>query len=204
MRPWTSPLPATIGKRIHHSHTYTSHTYAINNLTYTSHAYAINNLTYTSHSYVPSFRCVTFKDDEGVTVNLVDRCIVCTWLYYICHMRGHPMPDSNACQLVLKYLLMNRASFIKAYHDRSYYYSSGTKFEEVSFKLDDWMKRQSRRRAAYQEEPDDVCIQHTHASNTHSRIHHTHTSNAHSRIDPAHTSNIHTQRVFCHLNRNKP
>ena len=30
--------------------------------------------------------CVIFKDDEGVTVNLVDECIIMTWLHYISKM----------------------------------------------------------------------------------------------------------------------
>ena len=27
--------------------------------------------------------CVIFKDDDGVTINLVDACIVMTWFHYI-------------------------------------------------------------------------------------------------------------------------
>ena len=30
--------------------------------------------------------CVTFKDDDGTMVNLVDDCIVCVWLKYISQM----------------------------------------------------------------------------------------------------------------------
>ena len=30
--------------------------------------------------------CVTFKDDDGALVNLVDECIVCVWLKYISKM----------------------------------------------------------------------------------------------------------------------
>ena len=30
--------------------------------------------------------CVTFKDDEGVTVDLVTRCILTVWLHYISEM----------------------------------------------------------------------------------------------------------------------
>ena len=123
-------------------------------------------------------RCVTFKDQDGVMVNLVDQCIVCTWLHYIAHMvrtlrhchtrshthththslshthtqRGRPMPDSNACQMVLKYMLMNRADFIKAYHDREYYYSSGTKFAECIGALQAWVDKLQEARASSDEE----------------------------------------------------
>ena len=30
--------------------------------------------------------CVSFKDEDGVMVNLVDDCIVCVWLKYISKM----------------------------------------------------------------------------------------------------------------------
>ena len=30
--------------------------------------------------------CVTFKDEDGVTVDLVTRCILCVWLHYISEM----------------------------------------------------------------------------------------------------------------------
>ena len=62
------------------------------------------------------------------------------------------MPDSNACQMVLKYMLMNRGEFIKAYHDREYYYSSGTKFAECIGPLQAWVKKLEDTRAASGEE----------------------------------------------------
>ena len=41
--------------------------------------------------------CATFKDNEGITANLVDECIVCTWLFYVRYMvcYSHPvsLPD---------------------------------------------------------------------------------------------------------------
>ena len=30
--------------------------------------------------------CVTFKDEDGVTVDLVSRCILCVWLHYMSEM----------------------------------------------------------------------------------------------------------------------
>ena len=33
-----------------------------------------------------NFWCVTFKDYEGVTVNLVDSCVVAVWAHYIAGM----------------------------------------------------------------------------------------------------------------------
>ena len=60
-------------------------------------------------------------------------------LYVTLRQKGHPLASSNACQLLLKYILLNRNSFIKAYHNRVYSYSSGTKFLEVTDKLERWM-----------------------------------------------------------------
>ena len=48
------------------------------------------------------------------------------------------MATSNACQLLLKYILLNRSLFIKGYHNRVYSYSSGTKFLEVTAQLQRW------------------------------------------------------------------
>ena len=53
--------------------------------------------------------------------------------------KGHPLPTTNACQLLLKYILLNRMSFIKGYHNRVYSFSSGTKFLECTPRLDKWM-----------------------------------------------------------------
>ena len=91
---------------------------------------------------------VCFKDDDGVTINLVDGCMILVWLNYISQLRGHPMPEANACQMILKYMLLNREAFVKAFHDRMYYYSSGTKFLEVSTELSKWMTRQDKLHAA--------------------------------------------------------
>ena len=30
--------------------------------------------------------CVVFKDEDGVTINLIDECIILSWLHYICKM----------------------------------------------------------------------------------------------------------------------
>lgn len=48
------------------------------------------------------------------------------------------MASSNACQLLLKYILLNRMLFIKGYHNRVYSYSSGTKFLECTDVLQRW------------------------------------------------------------------
>lgn len=49
------------------------------------------------------------------------------------------MPDAKSSQLILKYVLANRHLFVKAYHNRVYSYSSGTKFAEVSHPLTKWL-----------------------------------------------------------------
>ena len=155
--------------------------------------------------------CVSFKDDDGTLVNLVDNCIVCVWLKYISKMvslqccvydtastksclrnvvfvnhflstscrirqsllrvrlnnftstlfacthtqRGRPMPESNACQLVLKYMLINQTIFVKSYHDRMYFYSSGTKFGLIVGPLQDWQRKHEKALKAFQGDKDD-------------------------------------------------
>ena len=88
-----------------------------------------------------NFWCVTFKDDEGTRVSLVYDCIVAAWLYYIANQRGHPLSTSNCCQLILKYILTNQDDFVKAFHNRVYSFSSGTKFAIVSKDLSDWIDK---------------------------------------------------------------
>jgi hypothetical protein len=95
---------------------------------------------------------VAFKDDDDTTINLVSECICAVWLDYIAKLKGHPLPESNSCQLVLKYMLLNQEQFVKAYHDRMYFFSSGTKFAAVSGPINAWMKLQDRQRAAYAED----------------------------------------------------
>ena len=51
------------------------------------------------------------------------------------------MPSCNSCQLVLKYMLMNKNTFIKAYHNRLYAFSSGSKFDEVMGPLSKWLEK---------------------------------------------------------------
>ena len=56
-----------------------------------------------------------------------------------CLQKGHPLASANCCQLLLKYILVNRKNFIKAFHNRVYAYSSGTKFLECSNQLQLWL-----------------------------------------------------------------
>ena len=65
----------------------------------------------------------------------------------------HLMPETNACQLVLKYLLMNTKTFSKAYHDRLYYFSSGSKFMEISGHLNKWVEEQNVARTKFLQDP---------------------------------------------------
>ena len=66
----------------------------------------------------------------------------------------HPMPDTNACQLVLKYLLLNRTTFCKAYHDRLYYFSSGSKFMQIGGALQEWITKGKKKKDDYDKDPD--------------------------------------------------
>jgi len=53
---------------------------------------------------------------------------------------GKPKAQSNACQLVLKYLLLNPENLAKAWRSRLYYYSSGSVFQQVSGDLITWLE----------------------------------------------------------------
>ena len=57
------------------------------------------------------------------------------------------MPDANSSRLVLEYMLVNRPVFVKAYHNRVYSYSSGSKFSEVAYPLQQWMEQLESQRA---------------------------------------------------------
>ena len=61
------------------------------------------------------------------------------------------MSEANSCQLILKYMLINRGKFVKSFHDRMYYYSSDTKFGEVCGPLNTWMKKQDKLHDTYVE-----------------------------------------------------
>ena len=67
--------------------------------------------------------------------------------------KGHPTPEMNSCQLLLKYMLMNRNSFIKAFHNRVYSFSSGSKFEIVVGPLHDWIDERKSRLKSWMENP---------------------------------------------------
>ena len=90
---------------------------------------------YTNHSFDFAISkntwCVQFKDADGNTINLVPRAMLKMWLRYCAYMRGHPMPDSNVCLKVLKYIILNKEKFVKCFHNRMYYYSSGTLFDNL-------------------------------------------------------------------------
>ena len=57
------------------------------------------------------------------------------------------MPDANSSQLVLQYMLVKRNVFVKAFHNRVYAYSSGSKFSEVTYPLQQWMEQLESQRA---------------------------------------------------------
>ena len=52
-------------------------------------------------------------------------------------------------------MLMNRDLYTKAFHDRCYAYSSGTKFSDVVQPLRDWMARVDKAREVYDETADE-------------------------------------------------
>ena len=57
---------------------------------------------------------VRFRDGDENKTDLVPEFVVVVWLRYVSQMRLHPMPTTNAAQLVLKYLLMNDSLVVKA------------------------------------------------------------------------------------------
>ena len=63
------------------------------------------------------------------------------------------MPESNACQLVLKYILMHRSTFVKAFHNRVYAYSSGSKFSNVCDPIRKWLDELVDRRQKWEDDP---------------------------------------------------
>ena len=64
------------------------------------------------------------------------------------------MAHSNACQMVLKYMLLNKSVFCKAYHDRMYFFSSGTKFAAISGPIKNWIEQTQGAYDRFQEDPD--------------------------------------------------
>ena len=63
------------------------------------------------------------------------------------------MPGVNSCQLILKYMLMNKNSFIKAFHNRAYSFSSGSKFDEIIGPLEDWIEERKETRERWIADP---------------------------------------------------
>jgi hypothetical protein len=57
------------------------------------------------------------------------------------HQAAHPMPATNAAQLVLKYLLMNKPLVVKSWRNRIYYFSSGTLFGNITNDLRLWVQK---------------------------------------------------------------
>ena len=66
--------------------------------------------------------------------------ICCMYCHTMFVQRGRPKVTSNAAQLVIKYLLVNKSLLSKAWRTRLYYYSSGTLFAKVSGPLAEWLK----------------------------------------------------------------
>ena len=68
--------------------------------------------------------------------------------------RGRPMPQSNRCQVLLKYMLLNKHVFCKAYHDRMYFFSSGSKFAAIAEPIKIWMEQTLAGHEHFTEDPD--------------------------------------------------
>ena len=78
-----------------------------------------------------NFWPVMFTEPDGTKSELVTEFTIAVWAKYCSRMEGKPSPHSNACQLVLKYMLLNPMKIAKAWRARLYYYSSGSMFQQV-------------------------------------------------------------------------
>ena len=88
---------------------------------------------------------VKFKDAEGKWTDMVDEFILTVWCHYVAYMKGRPLPKSNICQLILKYLLVNRAKVVAHWRNRLYYSSSGSIFNLLTPAVKTWLDKNSRR-----------------------------------------------------------
>ena len=84
---------------------------------------------------------VQFVNDAGDKVDLVPELMVTVWLRYSSLMAGKPLLHSNACQVILKYFMVHDKHFLKAYHNRVYFYSSGSHFSAACSELDNWFNK---------------------------------------------------------------
>lgn len=68
--------------------------------------------------------------------------------------RGRPMSHSNRCQVILKYMLLNKNVFCKAY-----FFSSGSKFADIAGPIKIWMEQTLAGYEHFTEDPDpDVSV----------------------------------------------
>ena len=101
------------------------------------HSTPFRIVTYVAYMHSTSFRIVTYVAYMHSTLTNL----------HLAYQRGRPMPDANSSRLVLEYMLVNRPVFVKAYHNRVYSYSSGSKFSEVAYPLQQWMEQLESQRA---------------------------------------------------------
>jgi hypothetical protein len=88
---------------------------------------------------------VKFKDDQGKWTDMVDEFILTVWCHYVAFMKGRPLPTSNICQLILKYMLVNRAKVVAHWRNRLYYSSSGSVFTVLKPAVETWLATNTKR-----------------------------------------------------------
>ena len=88
---------------------------------------------------------VKFKDAQGKWTDMVDEFILTVWCHYVAFMKGRPLPKSNICQLILKYMLVNRAKVVAHWRNRLYYSSSGSIFNVLKPALKKWLQSNTKR-----------------------------------------------------------
>ena len=92
---------------------------------------------------------VKIKGKDGKETNLCPEFASTFWVRYSSLMRGKPALSSNACQLVLKYLLLNEEKLAKTWRNRLYFYSSGSVFADLGGDLVQWLDNNEPESAAW-------------------------------------------------------
>ena len=96
--------------------------------------------THNSVDYAVSknYHCIKFIK-AGVEVDLTVPFIIVMHVVYVSQMHGQPPLSSNASQKVLKYMLSNVPSVVKAWRQRLYNYASATIFNSCTKRLKTWI-----------------------------------------------------------------
>ena len=79
------------------------------------------------------------KREGGKTQNMVIYFTLSFWCCYVAQMHGRPKPESDSCQKLLYFLLMNPQLVVKGWRNRQQLFSSASVFEIVAGELKTWI-----------------------------------------------------------------